>query len=64
MVEEAPELTPLVKALTRAPTLFGVPYMFAMFNGCNGSHFFGDQKLDLAVSCFAHSQFRLFSYVA
>lgn len=25
-------MTPLVKALTRAPTLFGVPYMFAMFN--------------------------------
>ncbi|EJN02774.1 VirB3 family type IV secretion system protein [Phyllobacterium sp. YR531] len=32
MTEEAPEITPLVKALTRAPTLFGVPYMFAMFN--------------------------------
>lgn len=32
MTEEAPETTPLVKALTRAPTLFGVPYMFAMFN--------------------------------
>lgn len=32
MSEEAPDLIPLVKALTRAPTLFGVPYMFAMFN--------------------------------
>ncbi|MGH6859453.1 MAG: type IV secretion system protein VirB3 [Phyllobacterium sp.] len=32
MSDEAPDLTPLVKALTRAPTLFGVPYMFAMFN--------------------------------
>lgn len=31
-MEDAPDLTPLVKALTRAPTLFGVPYMFAMFN--------------------------------
>lgn len=30
--EDAPDVTPLVKALTRAPTLFGVPYMFAMFN--------------------------------
>lgn len=28
----APVLTPLVRALTRAPTLFGVPYMFSMFN--------------------------------
>jgi len=26
------EVTPLVKALTRTPTLFGVPYMFSMFN--------------------------------
>ncbi|WP_457302879.1 type IV secretion system protein VirB3 [Phyllobacterium sp. P5_D12] len=32
MTEEAPDMTPLVKALTRAPTLFGVPYMYAMFN--------------------------------
>lgn len=30
--EDAPDITPLVKALTRAPTLFGVPYMYAMFN--------------------------------
>ncbi|MCO4317970.1 VirB3 family type IV secretion system protein [Phyllobacterium sp. 21LDTY02-6] len=30
--EQAPDITPLVKALTRAPTLFGVPYMYAMFN--------------------------------
>ena len=26
------EITSLVKALTRTPTLFGVPYMYAMFN--------------------------------
>ena len=26
------EVTPLVKALTRTPTLFGVPYMYSMFN--------------------------------
>jgi type IV secretion system protein VirB3 len=32
MNEEAPSVTPLVRALTRAPTLFGVPYMFSMFN--------------------------------
>ncbi|MBZ9655472.1 type IV secretion system protein VirB3 [Phyllobacterium lublinensis] len=32
MEEEAPDMIPLVKALARAPTLFGVPYMFAMFN--------------------------------
>jgi type IV secretion system protein VirB3 len=32
MDEEAPSITPLVRALTRAPTLFGVPYMFSMFN--------------------------------
>ena len=32
MDEVEPELTPLVRALTRTPTLFGVPYMFAMFN--------------------------------
>lgn len=30
--EDAPALSPLVRALTRAPTLFGVPYMFSMFN--------------------------------
>ena len=31
---EDPEMdvTPLVKALTRTPTLFGVPYMYSMFN--------------------------------
>ena len=28
-----PLITPLVKALTRAPTLMGVPYMYFMFNG-------------------------------
>jgi type IV secretion system protein VirB3 len=32
MDEQPPDVTPLVKALTRAPTLFGVPYMFSMFN--------------------------------
>ena len=32
MDENLPEMTPLVRALTRTPTLFGVPYMFAMFN--------------------------------
>lgn len=32
MNEETPDMIPLVKALTRAPTLFGVPYMYAMFN--------------------------------
>ena len=26
------EITPLVKPLTRTPTLFGVPYMYSMFN--------------------------------
>ena len=26
------EITSLVKALTRTPTVFGVPYMYAMFN--------------------------------
>ena len=30
---EDPLITPLVKALTRAPTLMGVPYMYFMFNG-------------------------------
>lgn len=30
---EEPLITPLVKALTRAPTLMGVPYMVFMFNG-------------------------------
>lgn len=30
--DDAPTLSPLVRALTRAPTLFGVPYMFTMFN--------------------------------
>ena len=30
---EEPLITPLVKALTRAPTLMGVPYMYFMFNG-------------------------------
>ncbi len=29
---EAPEIVPLVKALTKAPLLFGVPYMFTMVN--------------------------------
>ncbi len=32
MDEVEPEMTPLVRALTRTPTLFGAPYMFAMFN--------------------------------
>lgn len=32
MEEEEFAVTPLVKALTRPPTLFGVPYMFSMFN--------------------------------
>lgn len=30
---EDPLITPLVKALTRAPTLMGVPYMYFMFSG-------------------------------
>lgn len=30
---EDPVITPLVKALTRAPTLMGVPYMYFMLNG-------------------------------
>lgn len=30
---EDPLITPLVKALTRAPTLMGVPYMYFMLNG-------------------------------
>lgn len=30
---EEPLISPLVKALTRAPTLMGVPYMYFMFNG-------------------------------
>ena len=30
---EDPLITSLVKALTRAPTLMGVPYMYFMFNG-------------------------------
>ncbi|MCW6512533.1 type IV secretion system protein VirB3 [Lichenifustis flavocetrariae] len=34
---EEPLITPLVKALTRAPTLMGVPYMYFMFNGVASS---------------------------
>ena len=30
---EQPLIVPLVRALTRAPTLMGVPYMYFMFNG-------------------------------
>lgn len=30
---EEPLITPLVKVLTRAPTLLGVPYLYFMFNG-------------------------------
>ena len=30
---EDPLITPLVKGLTRAPTLMGVPYMYFMLNG-------------------------------
>ena len=30
---EEPLITPLVRALTRAPTLMGVPYMVFMVNG-------------------------------
>lgn len=30
---EKPLIVPLVRALTRAPTLMGVPYMYFMFNG-------------------------------
>ena len=29
---EEPLITPLVRALTRAPTLMGVPYLYFMFN--------------------------------
>lgn len=34
---DEPLITPLVKALTRAPTLMGVPYMYFMFNGVASS---------------------------
>ncbi len=34
---EEPLITPLVRALTRAPTLMGVPYMYFMFNGVASS---------------------------
>lgn len=34
---EDPLISPLVKALTRAPTLMGVPYMYFMFNGVASS---------------------------
>ena len=34
---EEPMMTPLVKALTRAPTLMGVPYLYFMFNGVTSS---------------------------
>jgi len=34
---EEPLITPLVKALTRAPTLMGVTYMYFMFNGVASS---------------------------
>ena len=34
---EEPLISPLVKALTRAPTLMGVPYMYFMFNGVASS---------------------------
>ena len=34
---EQPLVTPLVKALTRAPTLMGVPYLYFMFNGVASS---------------------------
>ena len=34
---EDPLITPLVKALTRAPTLMGVPYLYFMFNGVTTS---------------------------
>ncbi len=30
---DAPAMTPLVKGLTRPPTLWGVPYMYFMLNG-------------------------------
>lgn len=33
MSEDAPVITPLVKALTRAPTIMGVPYAYFMFVG-------------------------------
>jgi type IV secretion system protein VirB3 len=32
-MDDAPALTPLVKGLTRPPTLWGVPYMYFMLNG-------------------------------
>lgn len=34
---EDPLITPLVRALTRAPTLMGVPYMYFMLNGVASS---------------------------
>lgn len=34
---EEPLITPLVKALTRTPTLMGVPYLYFMFNGVASS---------------------------
>lgn len=32
-MDQDPVITPLVKGLTRPPTLWGVPYMFFMLNG-------------------------------
>jgi type IV secretion system protein VirB3 len=32
-LSDAPAMTPLVKGLTRPPTLWGVPYMYFMLNG-------------------------------
>ena len=34
---EQPLITPLVKALTRAPTLMGVPYLYFMLTGVASS---------------------------
>lgn len=34
---DEPLITPLVRALTRAPSLMGVPYLYFMFNGVASS---------------------------
>ena len=58
---EQPLITPLVKALTRAPTLMGVPYLYFMFNGVASSVCFlvSHNLLMLLVSIPLH----LFGYV-
>lgn len=50
---EEPIITPLVRALTRAPTLLGVPYLFFMFNGVITSCLF----------LMSHNLFMLLSFI-